>query len=71
MKGYQLKKYHNAKHIYLVIESKKKLIAELKCIIKHNQKMRDYETKKSGRTFSNNKIRNLNEYLPKEIASHG
>ena len=38
MKDSQWKKYHKAKHIYLEIESNKKLIAEIKCIIKHNQK---------------------------------
>ena len=62
--------HHNAKHIYWEIESNKKLIAELQCIIKHNQKMIDYETKKIGRPLSKKKICNLNEYLPKEIASH-
>ena len=37
MKDSQSNKYHNAKHIYFEIESNKKLIAEIKCIIKPNQ----------------------------------
>ena len=32
--------------------------------------MIDYETKKIGSSLSKKKIRNLNEYLPKQIASH-
>ena len=37
MKDSQWNKYNNGKHIHLEIESNKKLIAEIKCIIKPNQ----------------------------------
>ena len=44
----QWKKYHNAKHIYLEIESNKKLIAEIKCIIKHKEENNRLGNKKKS-----------------------
>ena len=46
MKDSKWKKYHNAKHIYLEIESNKKLTAKIKCIIKHKQKNDRLQNKK-------------------------
>ena len=42
----------NNKHIYLEIKSKKKIVAELKCIIKHNQKIISLEIKQIERTLT-------------------
>ena len=47
MKDSQWKKYHNGKHIYLETESNKKLIAEIKFIIKHNQKNNRLQNQKN------------------------
>ena len=71
MKDFELKNSHNAKHKYLEIERKKKLIAQLKCIIKENQNMISYEIKQVGRTFPIDQNFHLNEYLPKALASYG
>ena len=58
MKDFQLKKYHNAKHIYLEIESNKKLIPKLKCIIQHHM-----DNKKSEINASIKKLEFRSVYL--------